>query len=52
MFISKNKELAEKQSIALVRTFKQMKDYILECNKDFDAFFKRHLNEVECMDIN
>ena len=26
--------------------------YILECNKDFDAFFKRHLSEVECMDIN
>ena len=27
-------------------------DYILECNKDFDTFFERHLSEVECMDIN
>ena len=27
-------------------------DYILECNKDFDIFFERHLSEVECMDIN
>ena len=26
-------------------------DYILECNKDFDTFFERHLSEVECMDI-
>ena len=27
-------------------------DYILECNKDFDTFFERHLSEVERMDIN
>ena len=27
-------------------------DYILECNKDFDTFFERHLSEVQCMDIN
>ena len=27
-------------------------DYILECNKDFDTFFGKHLSEVECMDIN
>lgn len=27
-------------------------DYILECNKDFDTFFERHLDEVECMDID
>ena len=27
-------------------------DYILECNKDFDAFFELHLSEIEHMDIN
>ena len=26
-------ELAERQSIALVRVFKQMKDFILDCNQ-------------------
>lgn len=39
-------------SILNIKKGSFISDYVLECNNDFDLFYKKHLDEIEQMDIN